>query len=70
MTERSLPIKSGLALLASLMVAGCSSTYTVVAPTPPENYEVVGPTKGSSTGSLGIISTAYYAIPMGLNSRV
>jgi hypothetical protein len=30
----------------------------------------IGPTEGSATGSLGALATAYYAIPMKLNSRV
>jgi hypothetical protein len=30
----------------------------------------MGKATGSDCGSLGILSTAYYAIPMGLNSRV
>jgi hypothetical protein len=30
----------------------------------------LGTTTGQACGSLGIVATAYYAIPMGLNSRV
>ncbi len=36
---------------------------------PPEKYEVLGKATGSASGSLGIAGTAYYFIPMGLNSR-
>lgn len=58
-------------LIATLLIlVGCSSTSTMISIIPPENYEVLGPTKGKATGSLGIMSTAYYAIPMGVNSRV
>lgn len=61
---------AGITMISSaFLFYGCSSSYTMVAPTPPENYEVIGKTQGSATGSLGIVSTAYYAIPMGLNSR-
>ena len=59
----------GMAISVAILAAGCSSTSTMISATPPEKYEVLGPTKGSATGSLGIVSTAYYAIPMGLNSR-
>lgn len=55
--------------LASLMV-GCSSGFTTVAPTPPQQYTRLGVAIGSACGSLGIIATAYYFIPMGINSRV
>lgn len=59
----------GVAASIVVLLSACSSAPTMVSPTPPENYEVLGPTEGSATGSLGIVSTAYYVIPMGLNSR-
>jgi len=42
----------------------------MIAPEPPANYERMGPATGAASGSLGILGTAYYFIPMGLNSRV
>lgn len=58
-----------VAIYAATLLSGCTSTYTMISATPPENYEILGPTEGSAAGSLGILATAYYAIPMGLNSR-
>jgi hypothetical protein len=49
---------------------GCSTSFTKIAPEPPENYERLGFAHGKATGSLGILGTAYYFIPMGLNSRI
>ena len=51
-------------------IIGCASKYTTIAPTPPKKYEKLGYTSGSASGSLGVLGTAYYFIPMGLNSRV
>lgn len=59
-----------LILFASAMLSACSSGFTTIAPLPPEKYEIIGPTQGESVGSLGLLGTAYYFIPMGLNSRV
>ena len=63
----------GLAFIVSAycaMIAGCASGFTTIAPRPPKHYETLGHASGDATGSLGIISTAYYFIPMGLNDRV
>ncbi len=57
-------------LAATVLLGGCSSGFTNVAPTPPAQYSNLGAATGSACGSLGIVSTAYYVIPMGLNSRV
>ena len=57
-------------LCVLLFATSCASNYTNIAVTPPEDYEVLGPVEGKATGSLGILGTAYYAIPMGLNSRI
>ncbi len=51
-------------------LAGCASGFTTIAHTPPEHYEKLGPATGKATGSLGVVGAAYYAIPMGLNTRV
>lgn len=51
-------------------LAGCASGFTTIAPMPPQKYEKLGTVSGKSTGSLGILGTAYYFIPMGLNSRI
>ncbi|MBV1959494.1 MAG: hypothetical protein KUG53_02055 [Pseudomonadales bacterium] len=59
----------GAAVMLATLLTGCSSTSTMVSALPPEHYEILGPTEGSAAGSLGMVSTAYYVIPMGLNSR-
>lgn len=58
-----------LTLAAAFLVPGCSSTQTMIFPRPPTNYEVLGPAEGSASGALGVIGTAYYFVPMGINSR-
>lgn len=37
---------------------------------PPAKYQRLGQATGQACGSLGILGTAYYFIPMVLNSRV
>lgn len=59
-----------LALAACLCVGACASGFTTVAPEPPSQYTRLGPAEGKACGSLGVVSTAYYFIPMGANSRV
>lgn len=56
--------------LASLLLAACSSGFTNVAPTPPTNFQNLGPTTGRACGSLGVLTNYAYVIPLGLNSRV
>ena len=58
-------------LAGALMIglSGCSSKKVTIEKAPPEKYEVLGKATGSASGSLGIAGTAYYFIPMGLNSR-
>lgn len=58
-----------LAVAAAVLSAGCSSTRTTIFPRPPKSYEVLGPAEGSASGALGILGTAYYFIPMGINGR-
>ena len=67
-TKFLLPAK--LLVLSVFLVSGCSSGPTMISPQPPAQYERLGPATGKASGSLGIVSTAYYVIPMGLNSRV
>jgi hypothetical protein len=58
-----------MALASSYLVASCSSSQTMIFPKPPKNYEVLGHAEGSASGSLGVLGTAYYFIPMGINGR-
>ncbi len=65
--------RAGVGLLIILFVSiliGCSSGFKTIVPKPPENYEKLGKAEGSGSGMLGVISTAYNFIPMGLNERV
>lgn len=52
-----------------ILLSGCSSNNVTIAPAQPQNYEIVGKAKGSGSGSLGLIATAYNFVPLGLNDR-
>lgn len=57
------------ALLLFSLLCGCVSDRVVLTPTPSDNYQRLGKVEGSACGHLGILATAYYFIPMALNSR-
>lgn len=59
-----------LSLAVIVFLGGCASGFTNVAPSPPQSYQSLGTTTGSGCGSLGILGTAYYFVPMGINNRV
>lgn len=59
-----------LAIAAVAALSGCASGFTNVARAPPEQYSRLGKAEGSACGSLGIVATAYYFVPMGANSRI
>ncbi len=64
-------INTGAALVVALgVLPGCAGVSTTIAPPTPARYEVLARAEGKACGSLGIFSTAYYFIPMVLNSRV
>ncbi len=56
--------------LATLGASSCASERTLIVPEPPASYEELGPAEGSATGGLYLLGTAYYFIPIALNSRV
>jgi hypothetical protein len=56
--------------LATLGTVGCASERTLIVPEPPTSYQELGPAEGSATGGLYVGATAYYFIPIALNSRV
>ena len=62
--------RGSIAIIAALLITGCASGFTTVAPTPPPQYTRLGSATGTACGSLGIIQTSTYFIPMGLNGRV
>ena len=51
-------------------LGGCASGYTKVASAAPQKYESLGMVTGTGCGSMGILATAYYAVPIGINGRV
>jgi len=53
-----------------VLLGGCASEFTKVAPLPPDKYERLGPASGTGCGTLFIDGTAYNFIPVLLNSRV
>jgi multisubunit Na+/H+ antiporter MnhB subunit len=57
-----------ISALGLVLFAGCFSHQVILEQVLPENYELLGKAKGDSSGSLGMLATAYYFIPMGLNS--
>jgi hypothetical protein len=64
------PLIQLLSISLLLLISGCSSHFTTIQTTPPEKYEKLGLVTGTASGSLGAVSTAYYVIPMALNSRI
>ena len=62
-------ICSALLAVSVALVCGCSSGRTMITSAPLDSYEKLGVVQGSACGSLGVLATAYYFIPMGLNDR-
>jgi len=60
----------GLVLACTVILVGCASNLTTIAPRPPEHYEKLGPATGSATGSMLILGSALNFIPVQLNDRV
>lgn len=54
----------------AVLVSGCASDFTKVAPRPPEKFQKLGQASGSACGTLFIDGTAFNFIPVMLNSRV
>lgn len=59
-----------IVIALSATLTGCSSGFVTVSPEPPQNYTRIAKAEGSACGSLGALATAYYFIPMGINSRM
>lgn len=60
-----------ISLASALMLglSGCSSKEVTIENKQPEKYEVLGKATGTGSGSLGLLATGYYFIPLGLNGR-
>ena len=63
-------LRNCIPLATCLLLAGCASSFTKVAPAPPAEFQRLGMATGEGCGMLGIVATAYYFAPMGLNGRV
>ena len=59
-----------IAFVLAIPLVGCSSGFKTIVPLPPDKYEKLGHAEGSGTGALGLLATAYYFVPLGINSRV
>ena len=59
-----------LGIAAGVLLVGCASGFTKIAPRPPDKFERLGKVEGSSCGTMLILSTAYNFIPAMLNERV
>lgn len=53
-----------------IALGACASGFVKVAPTPPAQFDRLGKASGESCGMLGLLATAYYFVPMGINGRV
>ena len=66
--------KISMLMLCTLLIilSGCASDFKNIAPLPPEKYEKLGQATGTACGSLvsPLGGTAYYFLPIMLNSRV
>jgi len=56
-------------VLVTALLFGCSSGRVNITAEPKENYEKLGRVEGSACGMLGLLATAYYFVPMGINGR-
>ena len=63
-------MKRARVMLLVAFLSGCVSEPVNVAPAPPARFEKLGPAHGEACGSLGIVATGYYVIPIKLNDRV
>jgi hypothetical protein len=57
------------AFLGLSFLVSCASESQILFATPPAKYKKLGQVSGTAIGSLGAVYTAYYVIPIGLNSR-
>ena len=66
---KSLKLYTSSILAVSVIFGGCSTKEVMIEKRPPAKYEKLGKVKETGSGSLGLVSTAYYFVPMGFNSR-
>ena len=63
-------VKLTVACCVLALLAACESTPVKVVAQPAAGSNKMGAAKGTACGSLGVLGTAYYFIPLGLNGRV
>jgi hypothetical protein len=68
--SKLLPLHRIVIFAVLLAVQGCASSPVNITPLPKSQTETIGRATGTACGSLGLLGTAYYFVPMGLNSRV
>jgi hypothetical protein len=67
---RSVSLDLCVVVVLALFTAGCASDMVKLVPITSASAQKVAVVEGSSSGALGVFGTAYYFIPMGLNSRM
>jgi hypothetical protein len=63
-------VEWGLLFFMAVLVSGCASDFTKVAPRPPEKFQKLGRASGTACGSMIIGDWVLHFIPIALNSRV
>ena len=53
-----------------VILAGCATEFTKIAPAPPGQYTRLGPATGKGCGTLGFFGPSTNFIPIDLNSRI
>jgi hypothetical protein len=59
-----------LILFLALVLGGCASNMTLIAPQPPDHFTKLGHAEGKACGSMLAGTPTYNFIPVYLNSRV
>jgi hypothetical protein len=62
-------IYGGMLVLVVVLLTGCASGFTTIAPRLPDKFEKLGRAEGTACGSMLIGPTAYNFIPILLNER-
>ena len=69
MADRVYP--AAMVIAAASLFLGCVSPVVMVAPEPPERYEVLGDAEGKACGHLLLTySSLYNVVPIGMNTKL
>jgi len=63
-------VKHFVAVGILILLSGCASGFTSLAPNPPETFQKIGSASGTACGTLLIGPTLYNFIPIMLDTRV